>query len=114
MTKSRGKIAVILGWFVLVMSFLVFVLSLAPFTPAFFATPVIFLLSIVVVFLGAIRLGLMSVYLCIGTLLCSAMTENFRMIDADMRFLFTIFSTPMIAALLLLSYFRGKGKPNAA
>jgi hypothetical protein len=67
MTKAPGKTRVISGWFVLVISFLVLELSLVPVTPAFFATPVIFLLSIVVMFLGAIRLGLMSVYLCIGT-----------------------------------------------
>ena len=94
----------ILGCFVLLASLLVLVLSFAPFTPAVLAMPFLLLLSVVVALMGCWRLSVMSVHLCLGTLLCSAMTRGLLPIAEEAKVLFTLVSSLLLAGYLLYSF----------
>ena len=94
----------ILGCFVLLASLLVLVLSFAPFTPAVLAMPFLLLLSEVVALMACWRLSVMSVHLCLGTLLCSAMTTGLLPIAEEAKVLFTLVSSLLLAGYLLYSF----------
>ena len=104
----------ILGSFVLLVSLLVLVLSFAPFTPAVLAMPFVLLLSEVVALLGHWRLSIMSVHICLGTLLCSAMTTGILPIAEEPKLLFTLFTSILLAGYLLYSYRKSVLQSNAA
>jgi len=104
----------ILGCFVLLASLLVLVLSFAPFTPAVLALPFVLLLSEVVALLGYWRLAIMSVHLCLGTLLCSAMTTGLLPIAEELKILFTLVSSILLAGYFFYSYRKAKFQSSAA
>jgi len=104
----------ILGCFVLLASLLVLVLSFAPFTSAVLAMPVLLLLSEVVALMACWRLPVMSVHLCLGTLLCSAMTTGLLPIAEELKILFTLVSSLLLAGYLLYSFQKERLRVRAA
>jgi len=64
-----NRLGYFFGCLVLLSTVVVLVLSFAPFTPAVLAMPFLLLLSEVVALLGHWRLSIMSVHICLGTLL---------------------------------------------
>jgi len=91
----------ILGCLVLLAALLGLVFRFAPFTPAVLAMPILLLLSEVAALLGHWRLSTMSVHLCLGTLLCSAMTVELLPVADDANVLFTLVSSLLLAGYLL-------------
>ena len=98
------KLGYIFGCLVLLTAVIVLVLSFAPFTPAVLAMPFLLLLSEVVALFGYWRLSIMSVHICLGTLLCSAMTTGILPMAEELKLLFTLTSSILLAGYLLYSY----------
>jgi len=103
-----------LGCFVLLASLLVLVLSFAPFTPAVLAMPFLLLFSEVVALLGCWRLAIMSVHLCLGTLLCSAMMTGLLPIAEEFKIFFTLASSLLLAGYLLYAFQKERLRVRAA
>ena len=108
-----NRLGYFFGCLVLLSTVVVLVLSFAPFTPAVLAMPFLLLLSEVVALLGHWRLSIMSVHICLGTLLCSAMTTGLLPIAEGAKLLFTLISSILLAGYLPYSHCRALRQASA-